>query len=150
MDAVFSQEINVGISNGLFTDKTDFDYSVGGTFEYRTSDPHLSLNLDPFLAFHSEYISFTVPFYMKVIFGEKFRFCPTLGGLVSTQRRYGYTLGLHLEFMIKERFIVFSKNEFYKFVWKVEWPDHFGGSHTTTTDSNALLFSLGIKMKLKK
>lgn len=146
---LYSQEYNVGLCSGIFINKKVRDFSIGGAFEYRALDPHISLNTDPFLTFHSDGVAFTLPFYLKIIFGEKVRVSPSVGGLINTRHQYGYILGLQLEYVINSKFILCSKNEFYKFLQKEKWADHYGGSYSVTLQSNATIFSLGLKRTLR-
>lgn len=51
---------------------------------------------------------------------------------------------------MKDKFILFSKNEFYKDYWKDQFYSHYGVSSTYINHSNSMLFSLGLKVMLKK
>jgi hypothetical protein len=143
-----SQEINVGISNGLYFLESNTYYSLGGNFEYKPKNAIISINTDPFVIFRKSEVSLTEPIYLKFIIGRKFRVSPAFGGFFRTTGSYGWLLGLHLEYVIKDKFIVFSKDEYYKDFWKDEYPNHFGGSSTYINSEHSMLFSLGLKMML--
>lgn len=145
-----SQEINVGLNVGLVPLSNEIWYSVGGNFEYRPKNAFFSINTDPFVLFYNSKAIISEPIYFKFILGKKLRFCPSAGGFVRTTGSYGWLLGLHLEYVMKDKFILFSKNELYQDYWKDYWPDHFGGGTTYINHSKSFLFSLGVKMMLKK
>ena len=145
-----SQEINIGINGGLIPlDKTVYP-TLGGTFEYRPKNAIFSINTDPFFLFYQRNVILTEPIYLKFIIGSKFRVCPAAGGFVRSTRSYGWLLGLNFEYLMKDKFILFSKNEFYQDYWKDQYYDHVGGPGTYINHSNSLLFSVGLKMMLKK
>lgn len=146
----YGQEINVGVNGGLIPLDKNLYTTIGGAFEYRPKNAIFSINTDPFLLFYQRNVLLTEPIYMKFIIGNKFRFCPVAGGFVRTTRSYGWLVGFHLEYLIKDKFILFSKNEFYKDYWKDQFYNHYGGSSTYINHSNSMLFSLGLKMMLKK
>lgn len=145
-----SQEINVGIHGGLIPLEKNLYSTLGGSFEYRPKNAIFSINTDPFLIIYQRNVLLTEPIYLKFIIGNKFRFCPAAGGFVRSTRSYGWLIGLNFEYLMKDKFMLFSKNEFYKDYWKDQYYDHFGGSDTYINNSNSFLFSIGIKMMLRK
>lgn len=147
---VHSQEFNAGLNLGYLPCQGSNYYSVGGNFEFRPKHAYFSFNTDPFVLFDKTYATFTEPIYLKLIIGNKLRICPSAGGFVRTSGNYGWLLGLHVEYLINQKFILFSKNELYADHWKDTWPDHFGGSSVYINQGRSLLFSVGVKMMLKK
>ena len=145
-----SQELNAGLNLGYLPCQGSNYYSVGGNFEFRPKHAYFSFNTDPFVLFDKTYATFTEPIYLKLIIGNKLRICPSAGGFVRTSGNYGWLLGLHVEYLIKQKFILFSKNELYADHWKDTWPDHFGGSSVYINQGRSLLFSIGVKMMLKE
>ncbi|MFM1947053.1 MAG: hypothetical protein RL207_1336 [Bacteroidota bacterium] len=145
-----SQEFNAGLNLGYLPCQGSNYYSVGGNVEFKPKHAYFSINTDPFVLFDKTYATFTEPIYLKFIIGKKLRVCPSAGGFVRTSGNNGWLLGLHVEYLIKQKFILFSKNELYADHWKDTWPDHFGGSSVYINQGRSLLFSVGVKMMLKK
>lgn len=146
----FGQEINTGLNVGLLPYSNRNYYTIGGNFEYRPKHAYFSINTDPFVIFENNRVTFSEPIFLKFIFGKKLKFCPAAGGFVRTTPSHGWLLGLHLEYVMKDKFILFSKNEFYQVYWKDKVFDHFGGTSTSTNHSNHMLFCVGLKIKLKQ
>lgn len=145
-----SQEFHAGLNLGYLPCQGSNYYSFGGNFEFRPKHAYFSINTDPIVLFDKTYATFTEPIYLKFIIGEKLRICPSAGGFVRTSGHYGWLLGLQIQYPINQKFILFSKNEFYADHWKDTWPDHFGGSSVYINQGKSLLFSAGLKMMLKK
>jgi hypothetical protein len=146
----YSQEVHAGLNLGFSPIQGSNYYSIGGNFEFRPKHAYFSINTDPFVLFDRTYATFTEPIYLKFIIGKKLRVCPAAGGFVRTSSNYGWLLGLHVEYPVHQKFILFSKNEFYADHWKDAWPDHFGGSSVYINQGKSLLFSIGMKMMWKK
>jgi hypothetical protein len=145
-----AQEFNAGLNLGYLPCQGSNYYSVGGNFEFRPKHAYFSINTDPFVLFDKTYATITEPIYLKLIIGNKLRICPSAGGFVRTSGNYGWLVGLHVEYSIQQKFILFSKNELYADHWKDTWPDHFGGSSVYINQGRSLMFSVGMKMILKK
>jgi len=147
-----SQEINAGLNVGLvpLDNNSTLSFSLGSNVEYRPTHAFFSFNTDPFVLFYNSKAIITVPIYLKFIVGKKLRFCPSAGGFVRSSGSYGWNLGLHLEYVLKNKFILFSKNECYNDYFEDYWPDHFGGGTTYINHSISFQYSLGVKMMLKK
>lgn len=145
-----SQEINVGLNVGIVPIQNNNLYTIGGNLEYRPKNAIFSINTDPFVLFNKSNATFTEPIYLKFIIGKKLRICPAAGGFVRTIGNFGWMLGIHFEYVIKDKFILYSKNEIYRDFWKDKIYDHFGGTSTYINHSNSMLFSLGLKVMLKK
>jgi hypothetical protein len=145
-----AQKINAGISTGLGLFESTGFYSLGGNFEFKPKNAMISINTDPFVIFRKSEVSLTEPIYLKFNMGRKFRVSPAFGGFFRTTGSYGWLLGFHLEYDIKDKFIVFLKNEYYKDFWEDEHPSHYGGSSTYINSGHSMLFSLGLKMMLLK
>lgn len=144
---VIGQAINAGFNVGLFPTLKN-TYSSGINLEYRPKNAFFSLNTDPFILFNKRDLLFSEPIYLKFVIGKKFRVCPSIGGFLRSNRRYGWLVGLQLEYVIKDKFILFSKNEMYADYWKDKWYNHFGGSTIYINNSKSILVSVGIKMRL--
>jgi len=145
-----AQEFNAGLNLGYLPCQGSNYYSIGGNFEFRPKHAYFSINTDPFVLFDKSYATITEPIYLKFIIGKKLRVCPSAGGFVRTSGNYGWLVGLHVEYSIHQKFILFSKNELYADHWKDTWPDHFGGSSVYINQGRSLMFSVGVKMMLKK
>ena len=145
-----AQEFNAGLNLGYLPCQGSNYYSIGGNVEFRPKHAYFSINTDPFVLFDKSFVTFTEPIYLKFIFGKKLRVCPAAGGFVRTSGNYGWLLGLHIEYPVHQKFILFSKNELYADHWKDTWPDHFGGSSVYINQGRSLMFSVGMKMILKK
>lgn len=145
-----AQEFHAGLNLGYLPCQGSNYYSFGGNFEFRPKHAYFSINTDPFVLFDKTYATFTEPIYLKLIIGEKLRICPSAGGFVRTSGHYGWLLGLQIQYPINQKFILFSKNELYADHWKDTWPYHFGGSSVYINQGKSLMFSVGLKMMLKK
>ncbi len=145
----FGQEINAGINIGFIPNQNTFYPSCGLNLEFKPKNSIFSINTDPFILLNNKKLVFSEPVYFKFIFGNKLRICPSIGGFYRTNKSYGWLLGLNLEYVLKNSFILFSKNECYKDYRKDFWPDHFGGSAIYINQSYSLLFSLGLKLMIK-
>ncbi len=146
---VYSQEFNAGLNLGYLPCQGSNYYSVGVNFEFRPKHAYFSINTDPFVLFDKTYATFTEPIYLKLIIGDKLRVCPSAGGFVRTSGNYGWLLGLHVEYPINQQFILFSKNELYADHWKDTYYGHFGENYDFINQGRSLMFSVGLKMKLK-
>ena len=142
LNSVFSQELNTGVNIGIAPIANEVYFSAGISLEYRPENAFFSLNTDPFLMFNSDHSLVTLPLYLKTIFGDKFRFSPSGGGFFRTTQSYGWLVGLQFEYTLKDKFILFSKNEFYRDYRKVYYP------YPYINKFNSLLFSVGMKVKL--
>ena len=79
--AIQAQELNVGGFAGAGPWTWGVNIGVmGGAVEFRPSRAAFSLNDEPYLLFNSQELLFTAPLYLKFILGNRFRFCPTMGG----------------------------------------------------------------------
>ena len=123
---------------------------MGGNLEYRPKNAFFSMNTDPFVLFNKNNATFTEPIYLKFIIGKKLRICPAGGLFIRTNGNYGGLFGIHLEYILNNKFMLYSKNECYHDFWKDKIYDHFGGSSTFINHSNSMLFSLGLKVRLKE
>ena len=144
-----SQEIIVGLNGGINPFQNNNLYSFGGNLEFKPKNASFSINTDPFILFDKRNVTFTEPIYLKFILGKKLRICPAAGGFVRSHGSYGVVLGMHLEYVLKDKFILYSKNEFYRDFWKDLVYSHFGGSSKYINRSNSVLFSIGLKIILK-
>lgn len=145
-----SQEFNAGLNLGYLPCQGSNYYSFGGNFEFRPKHAYFSINTDPFVLFDKTYATFTEPIYLKFIIGEKLRICPSAGGFVRTSGHYGWLLGLQIQYPINQKFILFSKNELYADHWKDTYYGHFGENYDFINQGRSLMFSVGLKMMLKK
>jgi hypothetical protein len=146
----FGQELNLGVNTGvnvlLTSPQNISDFSLGGNLEFRPKNAIFSINTDPFILFQKNNINLTAPLYIKFIIGKKFRVSPSFGGFVRTSGHYGFLGGLTLEYVIKDRFIIFSKNEFYRDYWTEKRANPHGTYESA--NSNSLQFCLGFKFML--
>ena len=147
----FSQELNIGGTIGAGPKNNDFRIvTFGGTIEYRPVKSIVSLNTDPILLFNSKDLILTFPLYLKLIIGNKIRFCPTFGGFIRTNSNYGWTAGLSIEYKIKEKLFLYVKGDYNMDYWKADAPTHFGSSYEYTKRSSSIWISLGIKKNVLK
>lgn len=147
----FSQELNFGgiIGTGPKINKLNI-LTFGGTIEYRPNKALISLNSDPILLVYNKEIMLTVPLYLKLIIGNKIRFCPTIGGFVRTNANFGLITGLNIDYKINKKLLIFVKGDFTIDYWKDEAPSHFGSSYEYTNSDSSIWISLGIKKNILK
>ncbi len=87
---LFSQELNIGGQIGTYA--SDINYGVvtfGGNIEYRPKNSFVSINNELSFYYYKNELVLTVPLYLKIIIGNKFRVCPTFGGFVRTNSNSG-------------------------------------------------------------
>jgi hypothetical protein len=142
LNAGFSQELNTGLNTGIAPIANEVYFSTGLNLEYRPKSALISLNTDPFLMFNSNQSLVTLPLYLKAIVGDKLRLSPSGGGFLRTTQSYGWVVGLQIEYTLKDKVILFSKNEFYRDYRKVYYPNPY------INKFNSVLLSVGMRLKL--
>ena len=109
----YSQELNVGGIIGVEPKIVDSRIvSFGGAIEYRPVKSIVSLNTDPVLLLCCKNAIFSFPLYLKFIIGNKIRFYPNFGGFIRTNSNYGWSAGLSLEYIVKEKLLLFVKGDY--------------------------------------
>jgi hypothetical protein len=147
----FSQELNLGGSVGMGDlSGNPGIYTLGATIEYRPHHARFSVNTEPYILTDFEEILFTAPLYLKFIFGNRFRVCPTFGGFWRSNRNLGWSAGLSLEYALNEPLFVFIRGDYNKDYYKKENPSHFGQSFTVTKSTMTIWASVGLKINLLK
>ena len=121
---------------------------TGGAVEFRPSHAVFSLNAEPYVLFNSQDLLFTAPLYFKFILGNRFRFCPTIGGSWRSNRNLGRSAGLNLEFGLKDGLFLFFMGDVNKDYYKTKYPDHFGGSYPITESGYAVWTNVGVKINI--
>jgi hypothetical protein len=143
----FSQELNVG--GGVGTDK-DLNYlGLCSYVEFRPNKAIFSLNLDP--SYHtSDDLSFlTIPLYLKVIIGNTFRVCPSIGLFARTNGNRGWLTSLNLELLATERTTITAQCSLTKDYWNEDGHSPGGHVYEFVDSSKWLWFNIGIKRTLK-
>jgi hypothetical protein len=149
--AIQGQELNVGGFAG--TGPWTWGVSggvLGGAVEFRPGHAIFSLNAEPHIIFNSGDLFFTAPLYMKFILGNRFRFCPTMGGFWRSNGNFGWSAGLNLEFGLKEGLFLFFRGDLNKDYYKTKYPDHLGGSYPITESGYTVWTNLGLKISILK
>ena len=148
----FSQELNAGVQGGYCGGNQGVNYtSFGGTIEFRPKEAVFSINTDPFIIFDSESEKklFTESAYIKLIIGKNnLRFSPAFGGFVRSNKNAGWLIGLHVDYMIKNRLMIFAKGEIFADYYKTTTYSHFGTSDSYHTMALSVPVSLGIKYNI--
>lgn len=142
----FSQEINLG--GGIGTDKGFNSIGLHSYLEYRPENAQFSINMDA--SYHAaESDSFlTIPVYLKLIFGNKFRVCPSIGGFVRSNSNTGWITNMNLEFLINEKTIITAQGSLTTDYWKANRVSPGGIPYVSTENSKWLWFNIGIKKTL--
>ncbi len=146
-----AQELNVGGFAG--TGPWTWGVSggvLGGAVEFRPGQAIFSINTEPNIIFNSEDLFFTAPLYMKFILGNRFRFCPTMGGFWRSNGNFGWSAGLNLEFGLKDRLVLFFRGDLNKDYYQTKYPDHFGGSYPVTESGYTVWTNVGLKVNILK
>ena len=143
----FSQELNIGGNLGICPIYLGM-FIIGGTLEYKPEKPIISINTDPNIIFYKDRIVLTEPIYLKLNIGNRLRFCPTFGAFIRSGSSYGWSIGLNVEYKIKEKLILFMKGELDKDFWKDQYPNHFGGSTEYINSGYSLWIGFGIKKNI--
>jgi hypothetical protein len=145
---LYSQELNIGGNIG-----TNLEHQaviLGGNVEFRPVKSFFSLNFDPSVLLYTKRFCAIFPLYFKLIIGEKIRFCPEFGAFIRTYSSYGWFYGIHIEFKIKERTLLFLNSDCIKEYYEAEAPSHYGPSSIYTETRTSLWFSAGIKRNIFK
>lgn len=150
VSAQSATELNAGLNSGAGIISGETVLTFGANLEYKPKNALFSFSTDPFVFILDKKVVFTAPLYLKFIFGDKFKICPSVGGFIRTIKSYGWLTGLHCEYIVDEKFTLFSKNELYIDYWKDYYPSHFGGISTYTEHGFSILLSLGLKINMKK
>ena len=146
--SAYSQELNVGVMVGPGALALDSKMiTFGTTVEYKPTKAMLSFNIDPFLISLPDKLIFTAPVYLKFIFGDQIRFCPTFGGFIRSNASYGFKTGLNIEFKINKSLFLFGTGDFYFDNYKDTHPTHFG-SMEYIERSRTFWMSIGIKKNI--
>lgn len=144
-----AQELNIGLELAGGPESINSTvFSLGPTIEYRLKESRISFNSGVLFLFSKYGALLTFPVNIKFIIGNKFRICPTTGGFIRSNKNYGWTLGLELDYKIKNRLIIFVKGDFNRDYYKVEIPNHFGENSETTNSESSFWFGLGIKINI--
>ena len=146
-----AQELNVGgfAGAGPWTWGVNIG-AMGGTVEYRPAKAIFSINAEPYLLFNTTDLLFTAPLYLKFIIGNRFRFCPTVGGFWRSNKNFGWSAGLNLEFGLKRGIFLFLRGDSNKDYYKTKYPDHFGESYPITESGYTLWMNVGVKINIMK
>ncbi len=158
----FSQEINIGpaFGAGLLASNKGL-LSAGIVIEYKPKNLTMSFNIEPVVLFSSvteynhvypEKAVGSIPVYVKFFIGNKLRFCPFAGGLITTTSAGGITAGLIIDYRVKDCLYLFLKNDYNLIYYKTIYPSHFPTDPPQTTDERASLFwiSCGVKVNVFK
>ena len=148
--ACAGQEWNLGLSGGVLTDFTLRDASPGlqTMVEYRPKAARFSMNTGAGTLFVEDRTWLTVPFYFKVIFGERVRFCPTLGGLYWTRPAWGVMAGLDVEFPGRGWLVPYLSTNYLTLSIDEDSPSKFGGSDSDRSRVHGLGALIGVKVAL--
>ncbi len=149
----FSQELNCGVQCGnTFRQNKIGSYhyfTLGTTFEFRMKETQFSFSTDPFLLIDYNSKLFTESFYMKLIIGKQnLRISPAFGLFFRSNKNLGPLIGLHVDYMFKNRIMLFVKSELFLDYYKDVIYSHFGPSTTGWFTQPNSVFSLGIKYNL--
>ncbi len=144
-----AQELNVGLefTGGPKTNDSRI-FSLGPTIEYRLKESIISINSGILFLVNKNEALVTFPVFIKFIIGKKFRVCPNAGGFVRSNKNYGWSSGLELDYRIKSQFILFVKGEYNQDYYKDEIPLHNGGSNETISTGSTVWLGLGIKINV--
>jgi len=152
----FSQELSLGIHAGLMPSHSEELISFGGCFEYRPAKSLFSISTDPYVfAYPGNFTQdiefvFTGPLSIKLILGDKFRFCPTVGAFIRSNGNTGWQYGLDVDYKTPGNVIFFLKGEMYREYWMGEPPSNYPSLNNSLDGDNNLLISLGIKIMISK
>lgn len=147
----YSQELNIGGFAGIGPKTLNTRIIVfGGSVEFWPIKARVSLNADPFLVILPDETLLTTPVYLKLILGDKVRFCPAFGGFIRTNANYGWKAGLSLECKIRKSLTLFGMADYYKDFYKTEAPNHFGSGSYYTDSGSSFWISIGIKKNILK
>ncbi len=147
----YSQELNIGAFAGAGTKTINSRVvAFGGTVEFRPIEARVSFNADPFLVILPDETLLTTPVYLKIIIGDKIRFCPSFGGFIRTNANYGWKAGLSLDFKIRKSLALFGMADYYKDFYKTEAPNHFGSGTFYTDSGSSFWIIIGVKKNILK
>jgi hypothetical protein len=143
-----SQELNLGGYAGVATIGGDNypgqSFLFAAVAEYRPFESFVSFNVDPGLVLTNEKTIFSAPVYAKLVFGERFRVGASGGGFLRSNSKYGWLIGISLEYAIMDKIFLQLNSHFYKDYWK----DISPRGNEFINDDESLWLSLGIKKNI--
>ena len=145
----YAQELNVGLEfTGGPTPGDAYIVAMGPVIEFRPHHSFVSINSGlTFLVYKNESL-LTIPLTLKAIIGNKFRFCPTLGGFIRANGNVGYSVGVHLDYQVKENLFIYLKGEYNRDYWKEEVPSHNWGTSEITRHGSSFWIGIGLRVNL--
>jgi len=145
----FGQELNIGLefTGGPRASEARV-VSVGPIIEYRPVKSLVSINSGIILYVYKNESLVTIPLSLKFIIGNTIRFCPSIGGFLRTNKNFGYSAGLVIDYEIKKRLFLFLKGEFNQDYWKENSYSHFGGTGEITKSGYSYWIGIGIKKNI--
>lgn len=139
------QQLNIGAQLGnVFIKGDSKNIGLGGEIAYKPRLALISFNFDPILLIPNKNLVLTLPVYLRFIIGNKIRFCPEVGGFWRTNGNFGWTTGLHLEMVVKERLYVFVRGDYFRDYWKAIGPDN----NQYLDYGSSVLISIGIEKNI--
>lgn len=146
-----SQEYNIGGELGVLSDFSFSNpaFNLNTFFEFRPKNAFFSLNTNPgVIVVKEDLIIGSFPLYLKLIIGDKFKFCPKFGAFYWTNRRWGLTGGFNIEVLFKEKLSPFLSADFMRGYYKEQIPSHFGGSSSSIESFGMFRLSIGLKYQI--
>jgi hypothetical protein len=157
--ALRAQNLNIGATVGVIPTLSSNSYTVynetstlftlGAAIEFRPGESMFSLNTDPFVFLNASKFVLTEPLYVKVSFGNAFKFSPVFGGFIRTNGNYGFLFGASIDYVLNDKCTIFLNGHLYQDYYKIENPLNSGGTSAYISNDISLLMNVGIKRTLK-
>lgn len=117
--------------------------------EYSPLKAMVSFNGEVAVMFSKGNTVATIPLYMKVLVGNRFRISPAIGGFIRSNLYFGILLGLHLDYQIKPGLRICARGDLYNDFWYENYPSHIGEGYRVLNSLTSHWLSIGLKKNLK-
>lgn len=151
--SAFAQDLKVGAAarTVIGLDNTWLLYGVALPVEFNLKGAMLSVNTEPSMLYgdSKENPVYTLPFFLKLNFGKKFKVSPLVGIYFRSNKNNGAMLGLEFSYASKQNFEMYLKSDFLSEYYDVIKYSH-SGNYTGSDNAKLLGFSLGFRYNLFK
>jgi hypothetical protein len=144
-----AQQLNIGVVGaGSISDYYSNTYTAGLAAEYRPQNSFLSFNTELNVLFSKGFTTFSQPIYLKIQIGDKFKFGGSFGGFYRVSQSWGLLAGVNLDYCLNEKYILFTKFDYYREnYWEIVY-SHWGTSDKIIGTNNSFWINLGVKRAL--
>lgn len=147
----YSQEMNLGGEVGIISNYNLENSlpTINILYEYHPTNAIFSFNTNPGVILGGNKAIGTLPFYLKFIIGNKYKVCPSAGVFYWTNKTFGWSGGLIIEALFKEKYTPFIKANYMNLFYERHYPSHFGNGYDQITNESNISLAIGFKYRFK-